>query len=1134
MMRSARILLVWLIGLFTTTQLFGQEVSVPYTENFDGASTGSPGTLPAFWQQVVEGTTVTCGHGNSVCYQWGVRSGTTPSSNTGPLADHTTGDGNYVYVEASGNTNPTVELLSPSFDLGGDSNAELKFWSHSYNGNDATSHDLIVDVVNATNTSTLGTALLTIADTDYNNWRQYSVDLSAYSNSGTIRIKFRWVEGDAEWRLDHAIDDFTLTTDYCGGNNYRDEFASSNYGNSNGSVNWSSTSWTEADDNGNAATGEIRITGGVLEMNNSVGWADPPSSGTLPSLTRAVDLTGATGASLTFDYAELGNMETTDRFEVRVFDGSTWNTVFTMFDDYGTTLTEAYIDITPYANANTQIRFIITGFHGGTDELVNIDNVEVCYVTSSSTVTDVYLEAECGYVGSGWATFSDIDASSDQYVQPKVGLNSISSPPADTLDYLTYSFNVDSAGAYKVYGRIIANTDSTDSYWIRANNGTWYYWDDLSINSSWTWLQVEDSEVDTFLTFPLDSGENRIDIAYREEGVQLDKLFVTLTGSTPTGEGNSATNCPALFGLDTDGDGIPDVDDLDDDNDGILDVDESPASIDFSGTRSLLVGTSLTNLLVGDRVLYADAIRDCNDIVYDIVITIESISGVVLEAEDTGINLVNATPNVDDYATFTIRAVESGSATVGNPSGTGAVISDFGLTQRDVDSNNGSNYTEVVGFTNGANTPDSVWLDASTLLEEAGFTNGGGPSSGFRIFRMIPQGGGSNFSPNDGSATADDENAVFMSFDSFTEVELLFGVTGGLTSDVGTRFTRLTGTKECDRDQDGIPNRIDLDLDNDGIFDLHEAGHSELDLNDDGRIDGADTGSGANGIYDGIETSAESGVLNYTYSDSDGDMIQDPFDRDSDDDGCFDTEEADVTDTDVDGVAGSGTAAVDIDGLVIVVVYDIPATTAWQDSLQSCLEICDNGLDDDGDGDIDEDDADCANYFLEAECGFPGANWNRGFDPLASNDDYLTISSGLNSLASAPTGADNLVRFTITVTAAGLYRILGRVYSADGADDSFWVRVDEGTWYNWNNWNTASTWQWEEVVDSDNGNTLLKWSLTPGNHTFDIAYREDGARIDKLHLTINGTTPDGEGETAINCGRTITYNLFLPYKLLNK
>ena len=258
------ILEVCLVVIVSVTIVRAQDVTLPYTETFDGATAGTstPGTLPDDWLQVSEGGSTSCGHGNEDCWEWGVRSGTTPSSNTGPLADHTTGDGNYVYVEASGNTNTTVELLSPSFNLNGDTDAELRFWSHSYNGNGSTSHDLIVDVVNEANTSTLGTALLTIADTDFNNWRQYTVDLSAYASSGNIKIKFRWEEDDASWQLDHCIDDFTITSDYCTtGDNYRDEFASANYNNSNGSINWSSDSWSESDDNNNASTGEIRITG---------------------------------------------------------------------------------------------------------------------------------------------------------------------------------------------------------------------------------------------------------------------------------------------------------------------------------------------------------------------------------------------------------------------------------------------------------------------------------------------------------------------------------------------------------------------------------------------------------------------------------------------------------------------------------------------------------------------------------------------------------------------------------------------------------------------------------------------------------------------------------------------------------
>ena len=39
-----------------------------------------------------------------------------------------------------------------------------------------------------------------------------------------------------------------------------------------------------------------------------------------------------------------------------------------------------------------------------------------------------------------------------------------------------------------------------------------------------------------------------------------------------------------------------------------------------------------------------------------------------------------------------------------------------------------------------------------------------------------------------------------------------------------------------DTDGDGVPDRLDLDSDNDGILDLVEAGHTETDSDGDGRV----------------------------------------------------------------------------------------------------------------------------------------------------------------------------------------------------------------------------------------------------------------------------------------------------------
>jgi len=942
-------------------------------------------------------------------------------------------------------------------------------------------------------------------------------------------LHFRFVADNAVnapgWEADIYCIDLPCETAY-----YKDEFAARSYNLSNGTEDWTGTSWTETNDDGSVSSGDVQQSGGFLRMDHD--------DATLPSLERAVDLTGASSATLSYVFVEGGGKESNDLVYVEVYDGTTWHVVQELRDDFPPTSTpyaRARTDISAYANANTKVRFRIVSGYSGNSEFIYFDDVEVCFTTGSST--DFYLEAECGYVGSSWSTLGDADASEGLYVESKVGLNFLGSPPSDTLEYLTYVVEITDAGDYELYNRVITPSPDDNSFWVRVNGGDWIMWNNLPSSSLWAWHQVWDSDLaDAPVSFALPVGTTRIDIAYREDGTKLDKLFLTLDGTAPSGLGEDANNCPSNFLTDTDGDGIIDGEDLDDDNDGILDVDESPATITFSNSRNILVGYDLGDLKVSDVVVYNNAVRDCDDIRYDITIEVTSISpGVNVEASPDGMIINNASASDDDHFTFTLSVVESGSATAANPSGTSATINNFLFTPRDIDSNDGVDHTEVLGINN-LTPANSVFFAPSTVLEVGGFVNGSGPGAGYTYYRMRPISGVNDWTANGNDTSQEDPNfAVFMLYNNFSSVQLAYGRTGDAPStSAGSRLTSLFASKECDRDGDGVPNTVDLDLDNDGIFDLYEAGHTQLDVNDDGRIDGADTGSGANGVFDGIETAAESGVLNYSYSDNDGSGIEDPFDRDSDEDGCFDTEEAGIPDADVDGVAGSGTPGVDVNGLVVFLVYDEPPSNAWQDSLQSCLEICDNGLDDDGDGLIDENDADCANYYLEAECGFPGANWTRGFDVEASNDDYLTISTGLNSTVMPPPDADDLVRFTVNVTAPGLYRILARVYAANGADDSFWIRVDNGTWYNWNDWNTDSNWKWLPVEDNDNGNTLVKWNLLPGNHTIDIAYREDGARIDKLHLTINGTTPTGDGEDAINCGRTITYNLFLPALLLNK
>jgi gliding motility-associated-like protein len=123
-----------------------------------------------------------------------------------------------------------------------------------------------------------------------------------------------------------------------------------------------------------------------------------------------------------------------------------------------------------------------------------------------------------------------------------------------------------------------------------------------------------------------------------------------------------------------------------------------------------------------------------------------------------------------------------------------------------------------------------------------------------------------------------------------------------------------TGITAVDSDGDGVPDYLDLDSDNDGIFDIIESGSTGNQNNTSGIMVG---NFGTNGLHNSLETSPNSGIINYTLADSDNDGIWNYIEIDSDDDGCFDTIEAGYEDNNNDGILGSDTPTNIVNGLVI-------------------------------------------------------------------------------------------------------------------------------------------------------------------------------------------------------------------------
>ena len=176
-----------------------------------------------------------------------------------------------------------------------------------------------------------------------------------------------------------------------------------------------------------------------------------------------------------------------------------------------------------------------------TEVQTNFAQGECC---SDELSTNVWLEAECAEVGSNWQILYDQNASEGFFATITPGLNSTSTPPSSPDDYVRFNFEVSEAGDYKVFGRVVAPSGSDNSFWVRANGGTWVKWNGIQGSSSFVWDQVHDNNnSNTPVTFALNQGANTVDFAYREDGTKLDKVFVTLTGDTPTGEGEAASNC---------------------------------------------------------------------------------------------------------------------------------------------------------------------------------------------------------------------------------------------------------------------------------------------------------------------------------------------------------------------------------------------------------------------------------------------------------------------------------------------------------------------------------------------------------------------------------------------------------------
>ena len=164
-------------------------------------------------------------------------------------------------------------------------------------------------------------------------------------------------------------------------------------------------------------------------------------------------------------------------------------------------------------------------------QTIYFDNV----VVGSGNYDDIWLEAECGTVGALWEIASDSLASNGIYVTIQSGFASTGSAPVDSNGHIVYGINASENGTYTTWGRVIAPTSDDDAFWVKMDDESWLSWNDITLSTSWTWVKID--------TFTLAEGEHTFTVAYNEDGARLDKIFITLSDSIPSGKGGPATNC---------------------------------------------------------------------------------------------------------------------------------------------------------------------------------------------------------------------------------------------------------------------------------------------------------------------------------------------------------------------------------------------------------------------------------------------------------------------------------------------------------------------------------------------------------------------------------------------------------------
>ncbi|MAW14797.1 MAG: hypothetical protein CMC25_00005, partial [Flavobacteriaceae bacterium] len=412
-------------------------------------------------------------------------------------------------------------------------------------------------------------------------------------------------------------------------------------------------------------------------------------------------------------------------------------------------------------------------------------------------------------------------------------------------------------------------------------------------------------------------------------------------------DGNTEDD-PTFFavGLDNDGDGIPDLLDIDDDNDGVLDSFEK--CIDFQ-----LDGTSFDNYDTGGGPVNTATNFNSKFPLSNVVSPFSSVDGRGRIWDARFVNGVNWAPQAGQFfmellqsATISGTSNPSNTRTYWNETTHGIEDFDRIMVQEFVYPNTTYNLTY---YHMDGGISSSTYADgASTLVQVQGM------DSDFAVDQLAVT-----------PSAWTQQTFQFTTGPNTHRIAVLLsayapGSNVAILVDSIVLSSQVTLT--CDVDGDSKGNGIDIDSDNDGIYDVKEAGYQSYDTNGDGMIDANDTGfvdANSNGAHDAIEGLSPTNTTTAT--------VVDLFNLDSDNDGCNDVIEAGFTDPNGDGKLGGNPVTVNSKGKV----------TSGSDGYTALLDQNSNGVED------------YVDTTWDINCLNPGLSITKAANPIDLDGDGL-------------------------------------------------------------------------------------------------------------------------------------------------